>query len=74
MKSDELQRRKFLGGLAALTATGSLRGADSSGMIYRQLGTTGEKSRPSAWAGITSESRWAMTKASASSGRPWTAA
>jgi aryl-alcohol dehydrogenase-like predicted oxidoreductase len=43
MKSDELQRREFLGGLAAMTAAGSLRGAGSDGMIYRQLGSTKEK-------------------------------
>jgi predicted aldo/keto reductase-like oxidoreductase len=43
MKSDELHRREFLGGLATLTASGSLLGADSSGMIYRKLGATGEK-------------------------------
>lgn len=43
MDSDKLQRRDFLGGLAALTAAGSLQGAGSGGMIYRQLGKTGEK-------------------------------
>ena len=40
MKPNDLERRKFLAGLAA--GAGILRAADS-GMIYRKLGRTGEK-------------------------------
>ena len=43
MKANDLERRKFIAGLTALSAAGVLRAADSSGMIYRNLGTTGEK-------------------------------
>jgi aryl-alcohol dehydrogenase-like predicted oxidoreductase len=43
MSSNEWHRREFLGGLAALAASSASQGADASGMIYRQLGTTGEK-------------------------------
>jgi aryl-alcohol dehydrogenase-like predicted oxidoreductase len=41
MKPKHLQRREFLTGVAALSAGGRMRAAD--GMIYRKLGTTGEK-------------------------------
>ena len=41
MKPKNLQRREFLTGVAALSTGGRLRAAD--GMIYRKLGTTGEK-------------------------------
>jgi len=43
MKPNDLERRKFIAGMTALSAAGVLRAADSSGMIYRNLGTTGEK-------------------------------
>jgi predicted aldo/keto reductase-like oxidoreductase len=43
MKPNDLERRKFIAGMAALSAAGVLRAADSGGMIYRDLGTTGEK-------------------------------
>jgi len=36
-------RRKFMAGVAALSAGGALQAASSDGMIYRTLGTTGEK-------------------------------
>jgi aryl-alcohol dehydrogenase-like predicted oxidoreductase len=41
MKPNDLGRRKFIAGLAA--GAGVLRAGDSRGMIYRKLGTTGEK-------------------------------
>jgi aryl-alcohol dehydrogenase-like predicted oxidoreductase len=41
MKPNDLERRKFIAGLAA--GAGVLRAADSGGMIYRNLGRTGEK-------------------------------
>src|SRR5713226_5145877 len=41
MKPNDLGRRKFIAGLAA--GAGVLRAADSGGMIYRKLGSTGEK-------------------------------
>ncbi len=37
-----MERREFIAGLAALPLS-SLQGANSDGMIYRELGTTGEK-------------------------------
>src|SRR6476660_7330039 len=43
MKRNELGRRKFMAGVAALSAGGALRAASSDGMVYRTLGTTGEK-------------------------------
>jgi predicted aldo/keto reductase-like oxidoreductase len=43
MKPQDLQRREFLGGLAALQVAGSLDAAGSDGMIYRKLGSTGER-------------------------------
>ena len=43
MDANRLQRREFLGGLAGLSVAGSLAAASSGDMIYRQLGTTGEK-------------------------------
>jgi predicted aldo/keto reductase-like oxidoreductase len=42
MNPNDVERRKFLAGLTAWSAAGILR-ADSGGMIYRNLGTTGEK-------------------------------
>jgi len=38
-----MERREFLAGLAAMQLTASLQAASSDGMIYRQLGTTGEQ-------------------------------
>ena len=38
-----MQRREFISGLAALPLVGSLEGASPDGMIYRKLGTTGER-------------------------------
>jgi predicted aldo/keto reductase-like oxidoreductase len=43
MKPNDLERREFIAGLTALSAAGVLRAADSGGMMYRNLGTTGEK-------------------------------
>ena len=43
MQPNDLERRKFIAGMTALSAAGVLRAADSGGMIYRNLGTTGEK-------------------------------
>jgi predicted aldo/keto reductase-like oxidoreductase len=43
MKPNDVERREFIAGMAALSAAGVLRAADSGGMIYRNLGTTGEK-------------------------------
>ena len=43
MKSNDLERREFIAGLTALSTAGVLRAADSGGMIYRNLGATGEK-------------------------------
>ena len=43
MKRNDMGRRKFMAGVAALSAGSALRGASSDGMIYRTLGTTGEK-------------------------------
>jgi len=39
----DLERRDFIAGLTAMSAAGVLHAADASGMIYRKLGTTGEK-------------------------------
>jgi aryl-alcohol dehydrogenase-like predicted oxidoreductase len=43
MKPNDLERREFIAGLALLSAADVVRAADSGGMIYRNLGTTGEK-------------------------------
>ena len=43
MKRNDMGRRKFMAGVAALSTGGALRAASSDGMIYRTLGTTGEK-------------------------------
>jgi aryl-alcohol dehydrogenase-like predicted oxidoreductase len=43
MKPNNVERRQFIAGLTLLSAADVLRAADSSGMIYRNLGTTGEK-------------------------------
>src|SRR5437667_4518804 len=43
MKRNDMGRRKFMAGVAALSAGGALRAASSDGMIYRILGKTGEK-------------------------------
>lgn len=43
MKPTEFARRNFLAGLAALQVAVSLEGANQDGMIYRKLGTTGER-------------------------------
>ena len=42
-KLNDLQRREFIAGLAALQMGASLEGATSDGMIYRKLGSTGER-------------------------------
>ncbi|HUJ21146.1 MAG TPA: aldo/keto reductase [Bryobacteraceae bacterium] len=43
MKPSDMPRREFIAGLAALQAVSSLEAASSDGMIYRKLGTTGER-------------------------------
>jgi len=43
MKPQDLQRREFLSGLAALQVVGALDAASSDEMIYRKLGSTGER-------------------------------
>src|SRR5438067_3516643 len=43
MKPNDIERRMFITGLGALSASGSLHAASSDGMIYRNLGSTGEK-------------------------------
>jgi predicted aldo/keto reductase-like oxidoreductase len=43
MKLNDLQRREFIAGLAALQIGTSLEGATPDGMIYRKLGNTGER-------------------------------
>src|SRR5438270_7162817 len=43
MKPNDIERRMFITGLGALSASGSLHAASSDGMIYRSLGSTGEK-------------------------------
>jgi aryl-alcohol dehydrogenase-like predicted oxidoreductase len=43
MKANDIERRTFVTGLAALSSGGALHAASSSGMIYRNLGSTGEK-------------------------------
>ena len=43
MNPNDLERREFMAGLTALTAGGVLYAASSDAMIYRKLGTTGEK-------------------------------
>jgi predicted aldo/keto reductase-like oxidoreductase len=43
MKPDGMERREFIAGLAALQLVSTLEAASSDGMIYRKLGTTGER-------------------------------
>jgi predicted aldo/keto reductase-like oxidoreductase len=43
MKANDIQRREFIAGFAALQVAASLEGATSDGMIYRKLGSTGER-------------------------------
>ena len=43
MKRNDMGRRKFMAGVAALSTGGALQAASSDGMIYRTLGATGEK-------------------------------
>jgi aryl-alcohol dehydrogenase-like predicted oxidoreductase len=43
MKPNDIERRMFITGLGALSASGALHAASSDGMIYRSLGLTGEK-------------------------------
>jgi predicted aldo/keto reductase-like oxidoreductase len=43
MKSDDIERRTFITGFGVLSAGGALRAASSDRMIYRNLGSTGEK-------------------------------
>ncbi len=43
MKLDDIERRRFLAALAALPLASSLHAETKDGMIYRQLGSTGEK-------------------------------
>jgi predicted aldo/keto reductase-like oxidoreductase len=43
MKSPDLQRREFLAGLAALPLATSLHAETRDGVIYRKLGSTGER-------------------------------
>ena len=43
MKPADIQRREFIGGLAALQIVASLEGATPDGMSYRKLGSTGER-------------------------------
>jgi aryl-alcohol dehydrogenase-like predicted oxidoreductase len=43
MKPTDLKRREFIAGLAALQVTARLDAQTSNGMIYRNLGTTGER-------------------------------
>jgi predicted aldo/keto reductase-like oxidoreductase len=43
MKPNEIERRMFITGIGALSAGSALHGASSGGMIYRNLGSTGEK-------------------------------
>ena len=43
MKSSKMARREFIAGLAALQAATSLEAETSNGMIYRKLGSTGER-------------------------------
>jgi len=43
MKPSAMQRREFIAALGALQAAASLEAATSDGMIYRKLGSTGER-------------------------------
>jgi predicted aldo/keto reductase-like oxidoreductase len=43
MNFSDLQRREFLSGLAALSAAAALHGETRDGVIYRNLGSTGER-------------------------------
>jgi predicted aldo/keto reductase-like oxidoreductase len=43
MEPNKMARREFIGGLAALQAAAALEADTSNGMIYRKLGSTGER-------------------------------
>src|SRR5258706_2482745 len=43
MKPSAMQRREFIAALGALQAAASLQAATTDGMIYRKLGSTGER-------------------------------
>src|SRR5258708_5772902 len=43
MNFSDLQRRQFIGNLAALSVAGVLQGETRDGVIYRNLGSTGER-------------------------------
>src|SRR6202051_1334278 len=43
MKPNDIERRMFITGLVALSASAGLYAASSDGMIYRSLGSTGER-------------------------------
>ncbi len=43
MKTSDLQRREFIGSLATLSAAAALHGETKDGVIYRNLGSTGER-------------------------------
>ena len=43
MNLSDLQRREFITGLAALSTAAVLQGETNNGVIYRNLGTTGER-------------------------------
>jgi len=43
MNLSDLQRREFIGSLAALSVAAGLRGETRDGVIYRNLGSTGER-------------------------------
>jgi predicted aldo/keto reductase-like oxidoreductase len=43
MEPNKMARREFIGGLAALQAATALEADTSNGMIYRKLGSTGER-------------------------------
>ena len=43
MKLSDMQRREFLSGLAGLSVAAALQGETRDGVIYRNLGSTGER-------------------------------
>src|SRR5205823_3055438 len=43
MESSKIPRREFIAGLAAIQVAASLEADTSDGMIYRKLGSTGER-------------------------------
>jgi aryl-alcohol dehydrogenase-like predicted oxidoreductase len=43
MKTSDLQRREFIGSLATLSVAAALHGETKDGVIYRNLGSTGER-------------------------------